>query len=131
MNITYIVTGIFALIGVVVSIKLYFLFYFFFGYKYKQIRDNISITLKDKYHSTKKEYGGGMLGNLIGGFIVIIIGINLITNVAEQVSQVSNATNVTGAGSTILGIVPLFFALGIMVAGISLAIGGLRNSGLI
>ncbi len=71
-----------------------------------------------------------MLGNLIGGFIVILVGVNLIPTIADQISE-AQAGNVTGAASTILGLTTLFFALGIMSAGISLAIGGLRNAGLI
>ena len=71
-----------------------------------------------------------MLGNLIGGFIVIIIGVNLIGTVADEVAS-AQAGNVTGAASTILGLTPLFFALGIMSAGVALAVGGLRNAGLV
>ncbi len=71
-----------------------------------------------------------MLGNLIGGFIVIIIGVNLIGTVANEVVSAQNG-NVTGAASTILGLTPLFFALGIMSAGVALAVGGLRNAGLV
>jgi len=70
-----------------------------------------------------------MLGNLIGGFIVIIIGVNLIGTVADEVSAAQSG-NVTGAASTILGLTPLFFALGIMAAGVALAVGGLRNAGI-
>jgi hypothetical protein len=69
-----------------------------------------------------------MLGNLLGGFIVIIVGVNLIPTVADQVA-VARAGNVTGASATILGLTPLFFALGIMSAGVALTIGGLRNAG--
>ena len=71
-----------------------------------------------------------MLGNLIGGFIVIIIGVNLIGTVADEVNAAQSG-NVTGAASTILGLTPLFFALGIMSAGVALAVGGLRNAGLV
>jgi len=71
-----------------------------------------------------------MLGNLIGGFIVIIIGVNLIGTVADEVYDAQQG-NVTGAASTILGLTPLFFALGIMSAGVALAVGGLRNAGLV
>ena len=71
-----------------------------------------------------------MLGNLIGGFIVIIIGVNLIGTVADEVNSAQSG-NVTGAASTILGLTPLFFALGIMSAGVALAVGGLRNAGLV
>jgi hypothetical protein len=70
------------------------------------------------------------LGNLIGGFIVIIIGVNLMPTVANQVVGAQGG-NVTGAASTILGLTTLFYALGIMCAGVSLAVTSLRNAGLV
>ncbi len=77
-----------------------------------------------------------MLGNLIGGFITIIIGVNLIGPIADAVeltktgSTAVNGANITGATATILGLTPLFFSLGIMAAGVALAVGGLRNAGI-
>ncbi len=78
-----------------------------------------------------------MLGNLIGGFVTILIGVNLIGPIADDVflAQHSNGSsdggsNLTGAASTILGLTPLFFSLGIMSAGVALAVGGLRNAGI-
>jgi len=77
-----------------------------------------------------------MLGNLIGGFVVIIIGVNLLPTVANEVSGAQwNGTegsgNVTGATSTITGLIPLFFALGILSAGIALTAQGLRAAGML
>jgi uncharacterized membrane protein YhaH (DUF805 family) len=71
-----------------------------------------------------------MLGNLIGGFITIIVGTSLIGTVADQVVDAQGG-NVTGAASTILGLTTLFFALGIMSAGIALTAQGLRAAGLL
>ena len=77
-----------------------------------------------------------MLGNLIGGFIAILIGVNLIGPIADDVyvarfNGSGAPTNLTGAASTILGLTPLFFSLGIMAAGVALAVGGLRDAGLV
>ena len=78
-----------------------------------------------------------MLGNLLGGFIVILVGVNLIPTVADGVYSAThsasgnNATNITGASATILDLTTIFFALGVMAAGVSLAVGGLRNAGLV
>ena len=79
-----------------------------------------------------------MLGNLLGGFIVILVGVNLIPTVADQIADAQSGqeesgdgANVTGTASTILGLTTIFFALGIMAAGVSLAVGGLRNAGLV
>ncbi len=77
-----------------------------------------------------------MLGNLLGGFITIVIGTSLMPVIADAVaiarfnSSGTGATNVTGAASTILGLTPLFYALGIMSAGVALTVGGLRNAGI-
>ena len=80
-----------------------------------------------------------MLGNLIGGFIVIIVGVSLIPTVADNVVLAQNngsgvkggvGANVTGASATILDLVVLFFALGIMSAGVALTVGGLKNAGI-
>lgn len=71
-----------------------------------------------------------MLGNLLGGFIVILVGVTLIPTVADEVVAAQNG-NVTGTASTILGLTTIFFALGIMSAGVSLAVSGLRNAGLV
>jgi len=70
------------------------------------------------------------LGRLLEGFITILIGVNLIPSVADQVVAAQSG-NVTGSSSTILGLVTLFFALGIMVAGVNIAVGGLQDVGLI
>ena len=71
-----------------------------------------------------------MLGNLIGGFIVILVGVTLIPTVADQISDATGG-NVTGAAATILDLTTIFFALGIMSAGVALGVGGLRNAGLV
>jgi hypothetical protein len=71
-----------------------------------------------------------MLGNLIGGFIVVLVGANLIGTVADEIYSARQG-NVTGAASTILNLTTIFFALGIMSSGVALAVGGLRNAGLV
>ena len=75
-----------------------------------------------------------VLGNLIGGFITIVVGVNLIPVVADQVNEVTvgtNGTNVTGAAATLLDLTTLFFALSIMATAISTGISALRESGLV
>ena len=71
-----------------------------------------------------------MLGNLIMGFIVILVGTSLAPTVANQVVAAQGG-NVTGASSTILGLTTLFYVLGVASAGISVAAQGLRASGLV
>ena len=82
-----------------------------------------------------------MLGNLIGGFIVILIGVTLIPTVADEVYGARNIeyvgtgglynTTVGGAAGTILGLTTIFFALGIASAGIAVAAQGMRAAGLL
>jgi len=74
-----------------------------------------------------------MLGNLIGGFIVILIGVSLIPTVADEVADATTAasTNLSTAARTILNLTPLFYALGIMSAGVALASQGLRAAGML
>ena len=71
-----------------------------------------------------------MLGNLIGGFIVILVGTTLIGTVANEIVAAQSG-NVTGAASTILGLTTIFFALGIASAGIAVAAQGLRAAGML
>jgi len=74
-----------------------------------------------------------MLGNLIGGFIVILVGVTLLPTVADQVAHSSDeaGSNVTGASGTIVDLCTLFFALGIMSAGVAIAAQGLRAAGML
>lgn len=80
-----------------------------------------------------------MLGNLIGGFIVILVGATLAPTVANNVALAtgfnssggaSSASNVTGAASSVLGLTTLFYNLAIAAAAIGIAAQGLKNSGL-
>ena len=79
-----------------------------------------------------------MLGNLIGGFIAILVGTTLNPTVASQVKaaqyyhgNTSVPTNITGASFTLIGLVTLFFALAIAATGIAVAITGLKSAGLL
>jgi len=72
-----------------------------------------------------------MLGNLIGGFIVILVGVTLAPTVANEVKGAQDNGNITGASSTIIGLTTLFYALAIASAAIGIATVGLRNSGLL
>ena len=71
-----------------------------------------------------------VLGNMIGGFITIIVGVNLIRTVADQV-EAAQQGNVSGAAGTLLDLTTLFFALSIMATAISTGVSALRESGLV
>ena len=72
-----------------------------------------------------------MLGNLIGGFVVILVGTSLAPTVAQQVGTAQADGNITGASDTLLGLTTLFYCLAIATAAIGIAAVGLRNSGMI
>ena len=80
-----------------------------------------------------------MLGNLIGGFIVILVGITLAPTVADEVAvaQQNNTgdvggagANITGTTATIINLVTLFYCLAVATAAIGIAVLGLRQAGL-
>jgi len=71
-----------------------------------------------------------MLGNLIGGFIVILVGATLAPTVADEVATAEDSGNITGAEETIIGLTTLFYCLAVASTGIGIATVGLRNSGL-
>ena len=54
-----------------------------------------------------------MLGNIIGGFIVILVGTALLPTVAQQVGTAQADGNVTGASDTLVGLTTLFFSLAV------------------
>lgn len=80
-----------------------------------------------------------MLGNLVGGFIVILVGATLAPTIADGVAGAtgfnssggaSYASNQSTASGTILGLTLLFYNLGIASTAIGIAAQGLRNAGL-
>ena len=68
-----------------------------------------------------------MLGNLIGGFIIILVGTALLPTVAQQVGLAQADGNVTGAADTLVGLTTLFFALAIATSAIGIAAQGLTS----
>jgi hypothetical protein len=76
-----------------------------------------------------------MIANLIGGFISILIGVSLIGPIATQVNTVaatgSALSNSSSWGSTVLQLVPGFFALGILGIGIAVTYSSLRQAGIV
>lgn len=71
-----------------------------------------------------------MLGNLLAGFIVILIGVQLLPIVAQQVA-VAQANITDGTVDNLLDLVTIFYTLGIVSSSISLTVSGLRQAGLV
>lgn len=76
-----------------------------------------------------------MINRLIGGFVAILIGVSLIGPIATEVNTAtataSALTNSSSWGSTVLKMVPGFFALGILGIGIAVTYGSLRDAGVV
>jgi hypothetical protein len=93
-----------------------------------------------------------MINRLIGGFVAILIGVSLIGPISEQVNTAAVSTNSTGStctstsqagcsgaalyvtsgwSTTVLKMVPGFFALGILGIGIAVTYGALRDAGVV
>jgi len=76
-----------------------------------------------------------MINRLIGGFVSILIGVSLIGPIADQVNtatvSTANLTLVSSWGSTVLKMVPGFYALGLLGIGIAITYGSLRDAGVV
>jgi len=83
-----------------------------------------------------------MLGNIIGGFIVVLIGVTLAPTVANEVSHATKDTmygdsshgftnsTISGSSATILDLTTLFYVLAVASIGIGIATSGLKAAGL-
>ena len=94
-----------------------------------------------------------MIANLIGGFVTILIGVSLIGPIATQVTSTSSCLNSSGGAtcttynqagcanaqlcissswaSSVLNLVPGFFALGLLGVGIAVTYSSLRQAGVV
>jgi hypothetical protein len=91
-----------------------------------------------------------MIANLLGGFVAILLGSSLIAPISVEVNTAacsSNAShsiygaagyrcdsslyNATSWGSTVLKLVPGFFALSILGVGIAVTYTSLRQAGIV
>lgn len=72
-----------------------------------------------------------MLGNLLGGFIVILVGVNLLPTVSQQVTVAKQNLTGDAASQALLDLVVIFYTLGIMSAAVGIAVSGLRQAGLV
>lgn len=76
-----------------------------------------------------------MISRLIGGFVAILIGVNLIGTIASEVNTAAASTGnlslMAGWGATVLKLVPGFFAIGILGIGIAVTYGSLKDAGVV
>jgi len=97
---------------------------------YKKGRDKL--TFRDRVNNVTEYLPDGFpLGNIIGGFIVILVGTALLPTVAQLVGTAQADGNVTGASDTLVGLCVIFFAIGICLAAVAMSYQGLKSSGLV
>ena len=82
-----------------------------------------------------------MINRLIGGFVGILIGVSLLSPIATETAACASAsgsnpcyTNLSATAAwapAVLGLVPGFFALGILGIGLAVTYGALREAGVV
>jgi hypothetical protein len=82
-----------------------------------------------------------MINRLIGGFVGVLIGVSLLSPIASETVKCSSSagnppcyTNLSATASwapTVLGLVPGFFALGILGIGLAITYGALSDAGVV
>jgi len=79
-----------------------------------------------------------MIATLVGGFVSILVGVSLIGPIATQVNQTAGSStnptalyNASSWGSTVLNLVPGFFALGILGIGLAVTYSSLQQAGVL
>lgn len=77
-----------------------------------------------------------MLAGILITFITVLVGVNLVPSVADSTfAATHNSTgglgfvNVTGASAALIGLVPLFFILGIVITTIASSVDILNKMG--
>jgi hypothetical protein len=102
---------------------------------YTNKRDNITESHyenepeEDEEESTSS---GFSIGGIVGGFVTIVVGITLfptIKSTMDSACSMNNTTMIGGTCESFTGLTTIFYALGIMGAGIALAVGGLKRAG--
>jgi hypothetical protein len=78
---------------------------------------------------------GSIIFGLVSVLVVLIIGTTLFKEVSTQVWNYTQETNITSANSTaaesIMGLIPLFFALGLLMIVITWVANAMQGSGII
>jgi hypothetical protein len=69
-----------------------------------------------------------MIGQMIGGFFAILVGVTLMPTIADNVVAAENNSNVTAAGQTIVGLTTIFASIAVISAGIGLISVGLKKA---
>jgi len=76
-----------------------------------------------------------MISRLIGGFVAILLGVSLISPIAQETNTAAasgeNLSSTSSWGATVLNLVPGFYALGILGIGVAVTYGSLKDAGVV
>lgn len=73
----------------------------------------------------------GMLAQLVGAFVVVLIGVALIPIIANQMNEVSSANITSPMSGTMIQLIPMFFGLVVLAMGIAMVYSALKSAGLV
>lgn len=126
---------------IILGIGLLICFFLIIRSKFSQTRKNIEdyqrgrdkLSEKEEEIQEEEDEGGyGLsLGSIIGGFVTILIGASLLSEISSQVQIAQNSTSVLGAADTLLALVPVTFVIMIVISAIGFILMNMRNSGTI
>lgn len=71
-----------------------------------------------------------MLGNLIGAFVVIMVGLSMYATINDTIKTIPMDNNATSAASTMMAATPVMFIILIIGVGILMAVHAMRSVGL-
>ncbi len=101
---------------------------------YEELRDKLSIREAEEATNITEEvcqaYEGFSLGNLMGGFIVLFVGVTLLPIITEELDIVKESGELVGASATMIEFVPIIFAGMLILTALGIASSSLRKIGL-
>lgn len=71
-----------------------------------------------------------MIAQIIGAFVIILVGVALFPTIQTTLTTFSNESNVTGASSDILGLSSLFFVVAIVTVALVMVYSAFKNTGM-
>jgi len=75
------------------------------------------------------EDGGVNVGKLLSVVILIVIGLLLTPLVADSVADAQDNANISASASTLLGMITIFYVLGLVLAGVLWVVAETRGMG--
>lgn len=110
--------------------------------QYTQVRNKLT-TREEKKPKPEEEESSGIIGNLIGGIVVVLVGASLIGPISDAVNVATDSiTSANESGinfceglacdstfaSTLFELIPGFFVIGVIAAALGITFAALRRS---